>query len=218
MIGFEGIGINGSDGLQGFVKGDDRTSFYSKLVIDFTHTIFIFIFISRLNGNPLGDDGILSVLKALKNSTTVMSLDIGRCEIADEGGQFIQDFLCSNTSLAELTLSQNRLSEESWSCISSALQCNTTLKTLSIDACAIGDKELKTICAGISNNTGLRCLDIEENMFTEQVANECFIEAITKCQSLVDVTMEPCPNLSNDFQEKVRLLLESRLENLIFEG
>ena len=116
-----------------------------------------------------------------------------------------------------MTLSQNTLSEESWSCISSALQCNSTLKTLSINACAIGDKELKIICAGITGNTGLRCLDIEENMFTEEAASECFIEAITKCQSLVDVTMEPCPNLSDDFQEQVRLLLESRLENLIFD-
>ena len=141
------------------------------------------------------------------------SLDIGRCEISDQGGEFILDFLSTNTSLVELTISQNYFSEESWSCISSALQCNTTLKTLSVNSCSIDDKKLKIICQGIEGNTSLRCLDIEENIFTEE-AGECLLEAIKKCESLVDVTLEPCPNLSNDFQETVRFLLESRVENL----
>ena len=169
----------------------------------------------RLNGNPLGDNGILSILKAVKNSTTLASLDIGRCGVSDEGGEFLQDFLKINTSLVELTLSQNEdVSWEGWSYIASALKLNNTLKTLSINACAISDKELKIICEGIGEgNSGLRCLDIEENTFTD-VGCADLLEAVTKCISLVDVTLEPCPNVSTELQESMRLLLEDRLENM----
>ncbi|XP_066933673.1 glutamate-rich protein 3-like [Clytia hemisphaerica] len=166
-----------------------------------------------LNGNPLGNDGITSVLDAVTDSVTLTSLDIGRCEIADTGAEQIGELLRKNQSVVELTMGWNTITKEGWIHISNALKCNTTLKTLSIDACQIADEELKVICQGIADNKSLQGVDMEANIFTDKGV-EALIQAIEKCETLLDVTIEPCENVSQEMQEQVREVLEKRVEGL----
>ena len=169
----------------------------------------IFILHCSLNGNPLTDDGLVMIIQAVKNTTHLSSLDIGRCEISDKGAEAILDFLMTNSSLKELTLSHNTLGKEGWLYIASGLKCNNSLKTISLDACDIGDDEIKILAQGIEENKSLQCIDIECNVFTDHGA-EMLVEAIKNCETLLDVTLQPCDMLSMEVQETVRNIIEMR--------
>ena len=93
------------------------------------------------------------------------------------------------------------------------MKCNTTLKTLSIDACKIADDELNVICQGIAENKSLQGVDMEANLFTDEGV-ETLIQAIEKCETLLDITVEPCENVSQEMQEQIRNILEKRVEGL----
>lgn len=154
------------------------------------------------------------MLKALQNVPHLKTLDVGRCEISDDGAETILDYLMNNNnSLVELTLSYNDFSKEGWLYISSALKCNHGLQTLSIDNNNIGDEELAVLCQGISQNKSLRCLDIDGNVFSD-VGGEHLFTAVERCETIVDVTLQPCPKLSSAVEERIRELINERVSGL----
>lgn len=171
------------------------------------------IIIFRLHGNPIRDEGIKILLKALSNSSNIKSLDVGHTGISNDGAECILDYLMNNNILVELTLSNNEFSKEGFLFISSALKCNHSLKTLSLDNNNIGDEELAVICQGISQNKSLRCLDIERNVFTDEGGEQLYT-AVECCETLVDVTIQPSPNLFITVEDRIRELIDNRVSEL----
>lgn len=150
------------------------------------------------------------MLRALGNSVHLKALNIGHCDISDEGAENILDYLMTSNSLVELTISNNDFSKEGWLYLSSALKCNQCLQTLSIDNNNIGDEELSILCQGISQNKSLRCLDIEGNDFSD-IGAEKLYTAIEICETIVDVTLQPSMKLSTTVEERIRDLIDDRV-------
>lgn len=161
-----------------------------------------------LHGNPLYDDGITILTKALMKNKTIEILDLGHCEFGDDGAEALFDYLSEANILKELTISNNELSVEGWRYISSALKKNASITVLSVDSNTMGDDACKLLCQGISENQTLISLDIENNDLTND-GGEAIYNAVLNCKSLMDITLKP-NLLSDEIEIKIRGVLNER--------
>jgi Ran GTPase-activating protein (RanGAP) involved in mRNA processing and transport len=59
-------------------------------------------------GNPIGNEGLKSIAAALHHNSSLTSLDIGNCEIGDEGLIHLAECLTVNTTLQTIAMHSNR--------------------------------------------------------------------------------------------------------------
>lgn len=60
-----------------------------------------------LRKNPLGDDGIILLMHAIKRVNTIIYLDLSSCNMTNIGAERILKSLCKNESIQHLVLSNS---------------------------------------------------------------------------------------------------------------
>ncbi|CAN7938776.1 unnamed protein product [Ixodes hexagonus] len=110
---------------------------------------------------------VVSVLEAVKSSTSITSLTLDRNDMLGEGAECIADLLKSNTTLVELSLWDTMIDDEGAVAIAAGLEANRTLRKLNLgmnDILASGVHELSR---ALKTNTSLRVLDLQKNHFKD---------------------------------------------------
>ena len=112
--------------------------------------------------------GIMIIVKALQNISTLKKLYINDNNILDEAADDIAAVLSCNTELQELDISNNCFRSAGIMMIVKALQNISTLKKLYINDNNILDEAADDIAAVLSCNTELQELDISNNCFRSE--------------------------------------------------
>ena len=154
--------------------------------------------ISRLNlrKNNIGDMGLELLLNALKDSLTLVSLDISSNNITYKGGQKIFKTFVSQQSIIDLNLeslegiNRNHLTAKGIKNIVKYLKNNFFIETLNLSGTSIKNEGFDLICKGLNNNITLYNLNISNNDIQESgLKNSIKHIEITKLHSI---------NLSNN--------------------
>ncbi|CAF1118922.1 unnamed protein product [Adineta steineri] len=77
---------------------------------------------------------------ALKNNTTLITLNLNYNKIGDKGAQYLADSLRNNTTFTTLTLSYNQLGPIGAQYVADSLTNNTTLVQLDLGGNEIGEE------------------------------------------------------------------------------
>lgn len=154
--------------------------------------------ISRLNlcKNNIGDCGLELLLNALKDSLTLVSLDISSNSITYKGGQKIFKTFVNQQSIIDLNLeslegiNRNHLTARGIKNIVKYLRNNFFIETLNLSGTSIKNEGFDLICKGLNNNITLYNLNISNNDIQESgIKNSIKYIETTKLHSI---------NLSNN--------------------
>eukprot|EP00588_Corethron_pennatum_P013780 CAMPEP_0194274722 /NCGR_PEP_ID=MMETSP0169-20130528/7733_1 /TAXON_ID=218684 /ORGANISM="Corethron pennatum, Strain L29A3" /LENGTH=259 /DNA_ID=CAMNT_0039017993 /DNA_START=82 /DNA_END=861 /DNA_ORIENTATION=+ len=139
------------DAVNGWGKEDDVHEYLERgrksLVLD----------------NVLGVDGAKVLAAALRDNTTITTLNLNKNEIGDEGAAAIVKGLRGNTTLTCLVLMANEIGDKGAAAIGEALHHNTTITHLLLDLNKIGDEGAAAIGEGLRCNTTLIHLHLSNN-------------------------------------------------------
>ncbi|OMJ81006.1 hypothetical protein SteCoe_18619 [Stentor coeruleus] len=133
-----------------------------------------------LNGNEIGDEGLLSLIVAMNSDKVhIKTLHLGDNEFTSVGVKLIADFLETDKDLRRLYLNDNQIDLEGCSDISDGLCVNDTLKFLCLGNCGLNDEGFKHILSSLSVNRSLETLHIWNNSITDLTA-EMMLEVLEK--------------------------------------
>ena len=172
------FGINSVKFLVGIIYNSDR--------------------ISRLNlcKNNIGDIGLELLINALKDSLTLVSLDISSNSLTYKGGQKLFKTFVNQQSIIDLNLeslegiNRNHLTARGIKNIVKYLKSNFFIETLNLSGISIKNEGFDLICKGLNNNISLFNLNISNNDIQESgIKNSIKYIETTKLHSL---------NLSNN--------------------
>ena len=127
--------------------------------------------ISRLNlaKNNFGDAGIELLINAVKDSISLVSLDISSNSISYKGGQKIFSIFIKQQSIIDLNISsqeginRNRLTAKGIKNIVKYLENNLFIETLNLSGNSLKNEGFDLICKGLNNNISLYNLNISNN-------------------------------------------------------
>ena len=145
-----------------------------------------------LHGTSLGDEGLECLMPALQTHPKLQSLDVGDCQLGDDGIRQICTLLPSSEEkkgLMELTLSANQnVSPQGWTQLAIAIAANSQLQSLYLDYNNIGDYGAGVLSVAMAENSTLERVDLEGCGVGEK-GGELFFAVIanypTKMQELV---------------------------------
>ena len=132
--------------------------------------------ISRLNltRNNLGDSGIEILVKAVKNSISLVSLNITSNSLTYKGGLIIFREFSNQQSIIDLNISsiegsnRNRLTPVGLRDIINYLKNNVFIEILNLSGNSIRDEGFILLCQGLRDNVCLQNLDISNNDIHEK--------------------------------------------------
>ncbi|CAG9328452.1 unnamed protein product [Blepharisma stoltei] len=133
-----------------------------------------------LNGNRIGDEGLLSLIVALTSEKFHLeTLHLGDNEFTSSGLKILAEFIENDTSLVKLFLNDNDFEGDGLGDLSEALCANRNLKFISLANCGITDENFKPILACLSVNETLESLHIWNNLLTQESA-ELILEVLRR--------------------------------------
>jgi len=148
-----------------------------------------------LANNKIGDTAATTMGTALKENSTLATLDLACCGISGNGCAALFNSLCRaarTISLSELSLSHNMIHVKCAEALGTMLTVVTSLTKLNIMGC-VGEKGCAAVCKGIANNSSLRELDLrgfrrnlqegihdvaKDAIVTVVVSNTCIIKIL----------------------------------------
>ena len=197
------FGINSMKFLTGILYNNDR--------------------ISRLNlaKNNFGDEGIELLVKAVKDSISLVSLDISSNAISYKGGQIIFSDFINQKSIINLNISsheginRNRLTSKGIKNIIKFLGKNLYIESLNLSGNSLKNEGFDFICRGLNNNISLQNLNISNNDIQETGINQSI--RIIKTTKLYSINLSNNPILDEGiitFAHNLRHFPELRVINI----
>lgn len=126
----------------------------------------------ELDFNPLGDEGIITLCRALRiNEAKIEHLTLRFCGIGALGGCAIgEDLLASLKSLKSLDLQGNELGADGVIGVSAGLPRAENLKSLSLKETSFGRSHdaVQSLCSALSMNRSIDTLDLNQNFFSDE--------------------------------------------------
>ena len=114
-----------------------------------------------LFGNPIGDTGASFISNAVRETTSLKSLDMFNCGITSQGAEELSRALAQNSSLEKLDIGCNEgVGDEGIKHIAEALKNNKQLKELHISDCGMADKGAAYLASALSVNNSVKLLDM----------------------------------------------------------
>ena len=132
--------------------------------------------ISRLNltKNNIGDEGVEILVKAVKNSMSLVSLNVTSNSISYKGGLIIFNEFYNQQSIIDLNISsiegshRNRITSVGLKNIINYLKRNFFIEILNLSGNSIRNEGFFLLCKGLKNNISLQNLDISNNDIHEK--------------------------------------------------
>ena len=132
------------------------------LIFEVNHS---FSYLFSLHGTPLQDDGMAILQTALEGHPKLQSLDLGDCQLGDEGLSHICSLLASEehkADIIELTLTGNQgISQAGWTQLAMAIGNHSSLTSLFLDYTNIGDFGAGTFAVALAASKTIQVLDVE---------------------------------------------------------
>ncbi|XP_071944941.1 uncharacterized protein [Antedon mediterranea] len=127
-----------------------------------------------LRGNPIGDRGVKTIIRALADhqkdqiedgkKSKLSEVDFTDCKIGTSGLEEISKFLKTNSGVANLNVSANPdIALDGWKQLADVLQTDASLKSLSVSDCQMGGESSASLLQGLVDNESLLELNIEGN-------------------------------------------------------
>jgi len=118
-----------------------------------------------LHGTTLGDEGLECLMPAFQAHPKLQSLDLGDCQLGDDGIKQICTLLPlseGREGLVELTLSANQnISPQGWTHLAIAIAANSQLRCLYLDYNNIGDYGAGVLSVAMAASLTLERVDLE---------------------------------------------------------
>lgn len=142
----------------------------------------------------ISDTGVLEIVEAMKENTTVISMDFSNmCFIGYSGVIAIAKLLETNEIITSLNLKGNDVRNEGAISLAEMLTKNNTLTSLNLTYTRIGGEGMKAIVISMSKNTTLTELHIGHN-FSSNEANNEIAKMIKDNSSLIALSVFPHEN------------------------
>ena len=114
-----------------------------------------------LSYNPIGDTGASFISNAVRESTSLKTLNMWKCGITSQGAEELSRALAQNSSLEKLDIGWNGgVGDEGIRHIAEAMEHNKQLKELWIGDCGMTDKGAACLASALSVNNTLKMLHI----------------------------------------------------------
>lgn len=118
----------------------------------------------NLHDNKIESEGLKIICEALKESTTLVSLDLGSNEASDpEHVDAIANLIENNKTLKKLKLQYCNISDDGMRILADALKKNHTLTELNLSFNHCGQKGVEALLRMMSENDTLEILDLSGN-------------------------------------------------------
>ena len=174
-----------------------------------------------LHGTHLGDHGLEVLLPALRSHPNLQSLDLGDCQIGDDGIQHICRLLVSNDSkdnIQDLTLSANQnVTAYGWTQLAMAIAANSQIRGLYLDYNNIGDYGAGIFSVAMAANKNLERLDLEGTGITDKGAQLLSSSLKQYCKRLQELVLAENP-ISEDLVERINDSLICKVSESIANG
>ena len=165
---------------------------------------------SSLHGNNLSDDGVHYLVNALQIHPKITSLDIGDCNLTDDGLQQICILLPpedGKTCLHTLTLTGNKnITQMGWSYLAIAIAASSRLRNLYLDYNKIGSYGTGVLAVAIAASATLEKVDFEGCGITESGAELLFDVVANYPTSLKEINLAD-NDVSEELQEQIKQCL-----------
>lgn len=173
-----------------------------------------------LHGTNLGDHGIEMLLPALRSHPNLQSLDLGDCQIGDQGIQHICSLLVpaapteDKENIQDLTLSANhKITAYGWTQLAMAVAANSKVRGLYLDYNYIGDYGAGILSVAMAANKYIERLDLEGTGITDKGARLLASTLVKYCKRLQELVLVENP-ISADLLEQISdSLIVSASEN-----
>ena len=157
--------INGC-GLRYLAEGISSSSAISKL---------------DLSRNPIqdGEDGLSHLCQALITNTSLLELNLSRCELHEQCGPLLCHMLKKNRTLTSINLSRNDgISDQNVVSIAKGLRNNHSIKCLNLRWCDIHDLGMKSLTDCLMVNDSLEELILWHNTISPEAT--CYFSDMLK--------------------------------------
>lgn len=162
--------------------------------------------IFSLHGTNLGDHGIEMLLPALRSHPNLQSLDLGDCQIGDDGIQHICSLLIpaeDKEYIQDLTLSANhKITAYGWTQLAMAVAANSKVRGLYLDYNYIGDYGAGILSVAMAANKYIERLDLEGTGITDKGARLLASSLVKYCKRLQELVLAENP-ISADLLEQI---------------
>ena len=163
-----------------------------------------------LHGNRLSDDGLKYLVNALQAHPKISSLDVGDCDLTDDGLQQICILLPpeeGKTCLHTLTLTgNNNITQMGWSYLAIAIAASSRLRNLYLDYNKIGNYGTGVLAVAMAASATLEKVDFEGCGITESGAELLFDVVANYPTSLKDINLAD-NDVSEELQEQIKQCL-----------
>lgn len=140
----------------------------------------------NLQGNPLGDQGIVKLSESLRDNTTLKSLNIRNTGFQVAGAAAVARMLLLNCGLRSLDISENRFAYKFTGDagavvdLMKALPENQTLISIDMSYCDLNSFELQTVARGVEASTTLRGLTLNQHVLECKIEHGAFQAAVVE--------------------------------------
>jgi Ran GTPase-activating protein (RanGAP) involved in mRNA processing and transport len=146
------------------------------------------------------------LLPALCSHPNLQSLDLGDCQIGDEGIQHVCALLVPSEdkeSIQDLTLSANhRITSYGWTQLAMAIAANSHLRGLYLDYNHVGDYGAGIFSVAMAANRNIERLDLEGTGITDKGARLLASSLVRYCKRLQELVLAENP-ISADLIEQI---------------
>ncbi|KXS19660.1 RNI-like protein [Gonapodya prolifera JEL478] len=118
--------------------------------------------------NMIGDEGVKTLSKLLESSATLVDLKLWDSNFGFEGAMALATALKTNSSLTHLWLHRNQIGDHGANALAEALHVNVTLTNLALHANGITDEGAKGLAEMLKINTALLHLDLSHNGIADE--------------------------------------------------
>jgi hypothetical protein len=116
-----------------------------------------------LGHNALADAGALALSQALGTNRTVATLDLCATSIGNVGGDALGAALATNGGVTTLSVLRNDIGDDGVKALGTALKSNRVLSSLFLGQNALGDEGAQRLAEGLRGNSTLTVLQLADN-------------------------------------------------------
>ena len=168
-----------------------------------------------LYSNPIGDTGVFFISDAVRETTSLKTLNMSNCDITLQGAEELSRAIAQSSSLEKLDIVYNEgVGNKGIRHIAEALEHNKQLKELWINYCGITNKGAAYLASALSVNNTLKMLymgDAGRNLtedglskFTQTLSHNTGLIKLVVPRNLLSITKRYEQKL-NETREKVGL-------------
>ena len=180
----------------------------------------------NLHNNLIDDFSAKYLFQSLENCKNLKFLDLSKNKISNEGLDYAEDFFSNNNSLIILNISNNLLGTKGISFLLQLIENNSNLINLDISYNGIEKNGIESICDYLKSNTNLKHLLIGGNYICDdglKILIDFLINNETKIERLSiennNFTNEVANDISNLISKKPNLIsLNLKSNNLENKG